>query len=120
MNKDQLDQKGNQGTPQGNQPMRGQPQKHEQHRQDSMPGGQKRSQSGPEGSQRDQLDDEGRQRHMGHGAKDDQGRDRPLEEGDQDEEIGRPVRAGEGDPNGGENDRKRQTQWDDETEGTSR
>ena len=66
-------------------------------------------------SQRDQLDDRGRQRHIGHGEQAQQGNRRPLEEGDPNEDLGRPVRVGEDGP-----DRTSRGQWEDKTEGTSR
>jgi len=43
---------------------------------------------------RDQLDDQGRQRHIGHGDPESGEKRRPLEEGDPNEELGRPVRLG--------------------------
>ena len=63
----------------------------------------------------DQLDDRGRQRHIGHGEQTQQGNGRPLEEGDPNEDLGRPVRVGEDGP-----DRTSRGQWEDKTEGTSR
>lgn len=66
-------------------------------------------------SRRDQLDDRGRQRHIGHGEQAQQGNRRPLEEGDPNEDLGRPVRVGEDGP-----DRTSRGQWEDKTEGTSR
>ena len=126
MSKGQVGQKGNRGTDQGSHPKGSQPQKAEQNRRGTMQGGQKGNQSGQsgqQGSQRDQLDDQGRQRHTGHGdqsvQKDGQGRGPPLEEGDQNEELGRPVRVGQENPRGEENDDP-QGLWDDKTEGTSR
>ncbi len=87
-----MTQEGNQGSEQGTRPKRGQPQHDEQDRQGDMRGGQKGNQSGQQGSQRDRLDDEGR-----------------------------PVRVGERNRRGEEDDRKKQAaQWDDKTEGTSR
>jgi hypothetical protein len=66
-------------------------------------------------SQRDQLDDRGRQRHIGHGEQAQQGNRRPLEEGDPNEDLRRPVRVGDDGP-----DRTSRGQWEDKTEGTSR
>ena len=43
---------------------------------------------------RDQLDDQGRQRHIGHGDPEHEEKRRPLEEGDANEELGRPMRLG--------------------------
>jgi hypothetical protein len=68
-------------------------------------------------SQRDQLDDQGRQRHIGHGEETrNQERRRPLDEGDENEDLGRPVRVGEDEPR----PQDQGGQWDDKTEGTSR
>ena len=66
-------------------------------------------------SRPDQLDDQGRQRHIGHGEQAQQGNRRPLEEGDPNEDLGRPVRVGEDGA-----DRTSRGQWEDKTEGTSR
>ena len=67
-------------------------------------------------SQRDQLEDQGRERHIGHGEQaTDQENRRPLERADPNEDLGRPVRIVEDGP-----DPRKQGQWEDKTEGTSR
>jgi hypothetical protein len=111
MNKDRLDQKGNQGTQRGELNSRG-----------KVPGGRKDAQDSKQEPRQDQLDDQGRQQHMGHGERKDEGRGgRPLEEGEQNEELGRPVRIGERNLRDGENERKEGgDRWTDKTEGTSR
>jgi len=112
MNKDPLDQESNQGTQQEDRTTRNRPQR----------GGRKDARDSEQEPRQDQLDDQGRQRHMGHGEQKDERRGGPpLEEGEQNEELGRPVRIGERNPREGEDERKGGGgRWADKTEGTSR